>query len=73
MVSQKPKYCNKKTLKEIVTGEKYYNGMRALLYKRFSKTRILFIFFVYNCIHISANNESVWVEIFTDDPPYRNK
>ena len=32
----------------------YDNGVRALLL-RFSKTRILFIFFVYIFIHISAN------------------
>ena len=45
-----------KTLKEAVTGENiiYDNGVRALL-QRFSKTRILFIFFVYISIHISAN------------------
>ena len=32
----------------------YDNGVRALLL-RFSKTRILFLFFVYIFIHISAN------------------
>ena len=47
---------HKKTLKLFSHWRKLsmINGVRALL-SRFSKTRILFIFFVYIFIHISAN------------------
>ena len=55
MVSQKPKYCKNfernshwRNLSMIMVWERY-------CIKRFSKTRILFILFIYIYIHISAN------------------
>ena len=62
MVSQKPKYCKNfernghwRKLCMIMVQERY-------CIKRFSKTRILFIFFVYIFIHISANLSPFWLK-----------
>ena len=52
MVSQKPKYCNNKNFER---NSHWRKLSMIMVWERFSKTRILFIFFVYIFIHISAN------------------
>ena len=52
----------------------YDNGVQSALPKFNASSKgpgILFIFFVYILIHISASKSfGKWVEIFTDDSPY---